>query len=137
MFDQKGSKGVVGFPGRCDLETTWASEVAVRVDPNKLKRAIFNLARNAKEAFEDTAGHVWLHASVEDGQLTLTTRDDGPGIPPEMEGRLFESFATHGKDYGTGLGLAIVKRVVDAHEGAIDVQSAPDKGTTITITIPI
>ncbi len=119
------------------LETTWGSEVAIRVDPNKLKRAVFNLARNAKEAFEEASGHVWLHANVDQGQLTLTTRDDGPGIPPEMEGRLFESFATHGKDYGTGLGLAIVKRVVDAHEGTIDVQSAPDEGTTITITIPI
>jgi signal transduction histidine kinase/putative methionine-R-sulfoxide reductase with GAF domain len=118
------------------LETTWTGAEAIRVDPNKLKRAVFNLTRNAKEAFEEKPGHVWLHASVDDGQMILTTRDDGPGIPSEMEGRLFDSFATHGKAYGTGLGLAIVKRVVDAHQGTIEVVSAPTEGTTITITIP-
>lgn len=118
------------------LEASWDGTSSIRVDPNKLKRALFNLVRNAKEAFEDRAGHVWLHARVEDDRLILTTRDDGPGIPPEMEGRLFESFATHGKAHGTGLGLAIVKRVVEAHQGTIDVQSSPDAGTTITITIP-
>lgn len=118
------------------LETTWAGSESIRVDPNKLMRALFNLTRNAKEAFDDEPGHVWLHARVEDGLLVITTRDDGPGIPTEMDGRLFESFATHGKDHGTGLGLAIVKRVVDAHRGTINVVSGPSEGTTITITIP-
>ena len=60
----------------------------------------------------------------------------GPGIPRELEGRLFESFATHGKANGTGLGLAIVKGLVEAHRGTVNVSSILGEGTTFTISLP-
>jgi signal transduction histidine kinase len=53
-----------------------------------------------------------------------------------MEGRLFQSFATHGKANGTGLGLAIVKTIVDQHEGTLTVSSEPGRGTTFAIGLP-
>jgi nitrogen-specific signal transduction histidine kinase len=60
--------------------------------------------------------------------------DDGPGIPPELQGRLFELF-TSGKKGGTGLGLAIVKKIVDDHHGQITCDSGPT-GTTFRIRLP-
>jgi signal transduction histidine kinase len=61
--------------------------------------------------------------------------DTGPGIAPEVRGRMFELFAT-GKKGGTGLGLAIVKKIVDDHRGTIAAETG-DTGTTFTMTLPI
>jgi signal transduction histidine kinase len=106
---------------------------AVRMDDQKMRRAAFNLARNAKEALSERGGTFTVRVEEVDGRVHFAFSDDGPGIPPEMEGRLFESFATHGKKNGTGLGLAIVKRIVDEHEGTLEVTSIPGAGTTFTI----
>ena len=69
------------------------------------------------------------------GDLVIEVSDTGPGIPKQIEGRLFESFVTAGKKGGTGLGLAIVKKIVNEHGGAVGVQSSP-AGTTFTIVLP-
>ncbi|TNF30692.1 MAG: GAF domain-containing sensor histidine kinase [Deltaproteobacteria bacterium] len=107
---------------------------AVRMDAPKMRRAAFNLARNAKEAMlERGHGTFTVHIEARDDRVLFSFADDGPGIPPEMEGRLFDSFATHGKKNGTGLGLAIVKRIVDEHGGTLDLTSIPGHGTTFTI----
>lgn len=109
---------------------------AVRMDEQKMKRAVFNLARNAREALSEQGGGAFrITVDERDGQVCFTFADDGPGIPLEMEGRLFDSFATHGKKNGTGLGLAIVKRIVEEHRGRLDVRSAPGVGTTFTIEL--
>lgn len=107
---------------------------AVKMDAQKMRRAAFNLARNAKEAMSER-GHGTFTVKVDkvDERVRFSFSDDGPGIPAEMEGRLFDSFATHGKKNGTGLGLAIVKRIVDEHEGTLDLTSIPGRGTTFTI----
>jgi signal transduction histidine kinase len=62
--------------------------------------------------------------------------DTGPGIPEEMRGRLFESFATHGKADGTGLGLAIVRRIAEEHGGSVDYRTRAGKGTTFIVSLP-
>lgn len=103
-------------------------------DQQKMLRLIHNLARNAAQALKGP------------GTFTITTRadpenvffdfaDDGPGIPSELEGRLFELFAS-GQEGGTGLGLAIVKKIVDEHDGEISYESAAGKGTTFTVRLP-
>lgn len=107
---------------------------AVRMDTAKMLRAVFNLARNAKEAMGE-AGRFTVRAEERDGQVLLSFGDTGPGIPKEMEGRLFDSFATFGKKNGTGLGLAIVKKIVDEHHGTLSVSSEPGHGTTFTIAL--
>lgn len=107
---------------------------AVRADDAKLKRALFNLAKNAREAMAQTGGTLTLTAREDGGRVLFEVSDTGPGIPPEMEGRLFQSFATHGKESGTGLGLAIVKTIVEQHEGSLDVMSSP-AGTTFSIAL--
>jgi signal transduction histidine kinase len=70
-----------------------------------------------------------------DDQLVWSVKDDGPGIPPELSGRLFELFAT-GKKGGTGLGLAIVKKIIDDHHGSIAVESG-SSGTNFIMKVPM
>jgi signal transduction histidine kinase len=106
-----------------------------RFDESKIKRVIFNLARNACQAMERGGTFTWTVRRAGE-QLVLQCSDSGPGIPKEMVGRLFESFATHGKEDGTGLGLAMAKKIVDAHCGTITCDSAPHEGATFTIRLP-
>jgi signal transduction histidine kinase len=65
----------------------------------------------------------------------MSFSDTGPGIPKEIEHRLFQSFVTSGKRGGTGLGLAIVKKIVDEHGGTITVQST-SRGATFKMRLP-
>lgn len=108
---------------------------AVRMDEGKMKRVVFNLARNAREAMP---GGGVFRVSVEqtEDEVVFSFADTGPGLPEAMRGRLFESFATHGKEHGTGLGLAIVKKIVDEHGGSITWESSPGQGTVFHLHIP-
>jgi signal transduction histidine kinase len=105
-------------------------------DQHKLERAIHNLGRNAAEAMGPGGGTFTITVSRrDDGALLVACGDDGPGIPEEIRGRLFESFATHGKASGTGLGLAIVQKIVEDHGGSVSVESAPGR-TVFTLVLP-
>jgi signal transduction histidine kinase len=110
-------------------------EGAARFDENKIKRVLFNLARNACQAMGDGGTFTW-RVKREQEQLVFECADTGSGIPKEMEGKLFESFSTHGKADGTGLGLAMAKKIVDAHCGTIACTSVPGAGATFTIRLP-
>jgi signal transduction histidine kinase len=68
--------------------------------------------------------------------VVVEVLDDGPGVPPEATDKIFDPFFTT-KPQGTGLGLAIVRKIVDAHDGRIDVNSAPGKGTRFRVTLPV
>ncbi|HTR52270.1 MAG TPA: GAF domain-containing protein [Kofleriaceae bacterium] len=103
-------------------------------DEQKLLRVFHNLARNAIEAMPD-GGKLAVRVELDGEELVWWVIDTGPGIPPEVRGRMFELFAT-GKKGGTGLGLAIVKKIVDDHRGTIACESGPG-GTTFRIRIPV
>jgi signal transduction histidine kinase len=62
--------------------------------------------------------------------------DNGPGIPPDVADKVFDPFFTT-KAQGSGLGLAIVRKIVDAHDGRIDLRTTPGQGTTIRVTLPV
>ncbi|MEO1268990.1 MAG: HAMP domain-containing sensor histidine kinase, partial [Myxococcota bacterium] len=117
-----------------ELETRYRG--AVKMDDVKLKRAIFNLARNAAEAMPD-GGHFEVTLDREGDDVVFAFTDTGRGIPVEIRASLFESFVTQGKEGGTGLGLAIVKKIVEEHNGTITFTSETDVGTTFTIRIPL
>jgi signal transduction histidine kinase len=68
--------------------------------------------------------------------VVVEVADDGPGIPPEITERIFNPFFTT-KTQGSGLGLAIVRKVVDAHDGHIDVSSNPGQGTRFRVLLPL
>jgi signal transduction histidine kinase len=116
------------------LEVDAAYKGAAWFDEQKIMRVVHNLARNAGQAMPE-GGAFRMATRVEDGKLVLEFADTGTGIPAEMEGRLFELFATSGKKDGTGLGLAIVKKIVDEHHGTITYASTPGKGTAFRISL--
>lgn len=96
-----------------------------------LRRAFDNIVRNAVEAC-DAQGEIEVAARAEDGGLRVEIRDHGPGVPPELAGRLFDPYVT-GKSGGTGLGLALARQTVETHGGAIAVEPTPGGGATFVV----
>jgi len=105
-------------------------------DESKLRRVFHNIGRNAAQAMPG-GGRFNVTIDHTPEQLLITFADTGGGIPDELEGRLFDVFATSGKRDGTGLGLAIVKKIVEDHQGEISYESTPSQGTTFTVKLPI
>jgi signal transduction histidine kinase len=109
----------------------------IEVDVMRLFRVAQNLAANAVEALKSTPNpRIEIRAAVTDSVFQFSIKDNGPGIPAAIQGRIFEPFVTHGKKSGTGLGMAIVRNIVTAHGGTITFQTAPDSGTLFLIRIP-
>jgi signal transduction histidine kinase len=120
-----------------DLVVDLKDKGTARFDEGKILRVVHNLTRNAAEAIGDRGGKFTITVSKKkpEGTLVVTFADNGPGIPKDIEGRLFQSFATSGKKGGTGLGLAIVKKIAEEHGGSIEVQSSK-AGATFVLTLP-
>jgi len=108
-----------------------------RFDEGKILRVVHNLARNAAEAMGPSGGKVVIKVTRDkaDNAIVISFQDTGPGIPKEIEHRLFQSFVTSGKKGGTGLGLAIVKKIAEEHGGTITVQSS-SRGATFRLRLP-
>lgn len=103
-------------------------------DPDLLRQALDNLARNALEA-TPAGGRVTLAARSDADGHTLEVSDTGHGIAPEHLPRLFDLYFTTRSD-GTGVGLAVTQQVVGAHGGTIEVDSRPGAGTRMTVRLP-
>jgi signal transduction histidine kinase len=96
-----------------------------------LRRAFGNIIRNAVEACE-ARGQIDLSARPEDGVVRIEIGDHGPGVPPDLAGRLFDPYVT-GKSGGTGLGLALAKQTIEMHQGTIAFQATPGGGATFVV----
>ena len=115
----------------------------IQADQHQLTQVFTNLLMNAYEAMGGS-GHVSITASrvrLEDGAdpreaVLVQVADDGPGIAPDVAEKVFDPFFTT-KPQGSGLGLAIVRKIVDAHDGRIDLRTAVGQGTTIRVTLPV
>jgi signal transduction histidine kinase len=103
-----------------------------RYDP--LRRALSNLFRNAAEAMGGR-GTIDVTVVGEGRGVVVTVADHGPGIPPDLRGRVFEPYMTTKVD-GTGLGLALVRQTVEAHSGTIAASETPGGGATFTLVFP-
>ena len=117
-------------------------------DASQLCQVFSNLLTNAFEAVNGK-GRVVLRASLENIEqdpafgsdapepaVVVDVIDDGPGIPAELSDRIFNPFFTT-KTTGSGLGLPIVRKIVDAHDGRLDLSSGPAKGTRFRVTLPV
>jgi two-component system CheB/CheR fusion protein len=118
------------------LEVDVPADLQVVLDPERMARVLRNLARNAGEAMQGRADAVvTIGARQVPAGVELYVADNGPGVPPEVLGKLFQPFSTYGKRGGTGFGLAIARQLVEAHRGQIAVVSS-EQGTRFTIVLP-
>jgi signal transduction histidine kinase len=107
----------------------------VNGDPAMLRQALLNLAINACQAMPDGGTLRLACGPAGRGRIEVRVEDTGVGIPPEHLGRIFDLYFTT-KEHGTGIGLSMVYRTVQMHDGEIEVQSTPGRGTTFRILLP-
>jgi len=112
-------------------------ECHIRGNKDMIKELIENLSQNAIR-YNNSGGKVMISVTKKDGRALLTVKDNGIGIPASEQQRIFERFYRVDKSRskatgGTGLGLAIVKHIADIHDAKIELDSAPDVGTSVTI----
>jgi signal transduction histidine kinase len=144
LAEQKAKRGEVA------VEVEVARDLPViDGDQHQLVQVFTNLVSNAFDALEGK-GRIGITAtlsSIEEdpalGQphgatptVVVEVADDGPGVPAELTDRIFNPFFTT-KPQGSGLGLAIVRKIVDAHDGQIDLYSSPETGTRFRVTVPV
>jgi len=111
--------------------------VTIRADAAMLRQVLSNLVRNAVHAMGEE-GRLELAVSEEGGEARIEVADDGPGIDPAVREILFEPFVTtrRGGREGAGLGLFLAERLIASHEGNIDVESEPGRGTRFVVRLP-
>jgi len=102
-------------------------------DPDQLKQVFLNLVTNAVQAMPD-GGHIKIRTRSAGEYVEVTVADDGPGISGRDLPKVFDPFFTKRAE-GTGLGLTIVHRIIDEHDGHIEVESG-ESGTVFTVSIP-
>lgn len=112
----------------------------IKADPDKIKQVILNLLSNAIK-YNRPGGKINLSVAEQQDELLISIADTGQGIKSEDQAHLFEKFfrgkSSEGLAPGTGLGLVICKRIIDAHDGHIEVQSEMGIGTTFTFALPL
>jgi signal transduction histidine kinase len=132
MSELESAPCQVAFDARLEKdlpEIMGSQETLERVFLNLFMNAIYTISKKGKVIVETR-----LLPSGDTVEIKVT--DDGPGIPPEQQERIFEPFYTT-KESGTGLGLSICQSIIQQHKGDISIQSTPGQGTTVTVRLPV
>ncbi|MGB4594223.1 MAG: ATP-binding protein [Coriobacteriia bacterium] len=108
----------------------------VRADADQLKQVFVNLISNAVQAMDESGGTITVRSRADEGFVAVTVADTGPGIEPDELKKIFDPFYST-RDEGTGLGLTMVHRILDEHDGHIEVASEPGTGTSFTVSLPV
>jgi signal transduction histidine kinase len=127
LYSQTIEKQNIGF----DVNI---KRVPLLLDSRQIKQVLYNLIRNSCEAMGDN-GEISIYSEVENKVYHLFIKDNGSGIPENMREQIFDPFLTS-KETGTGLGLTIVQRIIENHNGKIELYSSSEEGTTFRISIP-
>lgn len=147
-LDRARKSALVGFAAHMTIVEDYDPSLpATFADSDQLMQVFLNLIKNAAEAAK-TPGTIRLRTHYDqslrirrkDGStarlpLTIEVQDDGPGIPPELAGDIFEPFVS-GRENGTGLGLALISKIISDHDGWISVDSVPGR-TVFRVSLPV
>ena len=121
------------------LSVELPEKVMVQADPTLLSRLIQNLIENGFK-YGKPGGRVWISAGASEDEVLLRVRDDGIGIPPEQQDKIWQRFyqvdTSHGDEGGAGLGLAMVQQIARIHGGYMTLKSEPDVGSEFTLHLP-
>lgn len=117
------------------IETQAPPAIWVSIDPKRVRRVFHNLISNAADAMPG-GGKVFVRYRAENGELITEIEDTGRGIAPEIADKLFEAFATFGKEHGTGLGLSICKKIIEDNQGRIWARNEPGHGAVFAFALP-
>ncbi|MBN1226023.1 MAG: GHKL domain-containing protein, partial [Deltaproteobacteria bacterium] len=110
-------------------------DFTIKLDPGLLYRAFFNIFINAVQSMKN-GGDITITIKEENKNYHIHIRDTGEGISKKNINKIFNPFFTT-KDKGSGLGLPIVKKILEGHNGTIDIKSEVGKGTSVFITLPL
>ena len=122
------------------IDYQWAVDIDLPImgDPKMLYQAFLNIIKNAIEALEEHPGNgeIAINGGSDGKRVWITIRDNGPGIPADIQTKIFDKFFTT-KSRGTGLGLAVVQEIIQAHGGEIELESQCGVGTSFTFRFPM
>jgi len=110
--------------------------VFIEADPIQIKEVFNNLLNNAGDAIQAGGGKIEVTGARQNSCIHIAVKDSGRGIDKETLEHVFDPFFTT-KAKGTGLGLSVCRQIMDFHDGCIEIQSEPDKGTTVNILLPM
>ena len=148
VLDRARRSALLGFGAQMRIKEDYDPSLPLAWgDKDQLLQVVLNLLRNASEAAGEQGGTIRLHSYYEhsfrmrraDGSgqslpLQIEVIDDGPGLPENIKGDIFDPFVS-GRENGTGLGLALVSKIISEHDGWISVNSVPGQ-TTFRISLP-
>jgi signal transduction histidine kinase len=120
----------------CQISSEYDKDVTVKLDVKEFYQCFVHIIKNACDAMPE-GGTIHISTKRDDRHIKLSFQDNGLGIPDGFKEKIFEPFMSYGKKEGTGLGLSITKKVVEAHNGTIEVQSSLGAGATFMITLPV
>ncbi len=125
------------YKNRIEIHRDFSELPPVFCNPGHINQVLMNLLTNAFQSIPDK-GNVWIKTTAGQNNILISIRDNGSGIPYDVQHRIFDPFFTTkpvGK--GTGLGLSISYKIIENHKGTIYFESHPGKGTEFKITLPI
>jgi nitrogen fixation/metabolism regulation signal transduction histidine kinase len=110
----------------------------IKVDVNMMRQVLINLIQNAQDAMTNNTKNpiIQINTNKQKNYIALSIEDNGPGFSMDILKKAFEPYVTT-KSHGTGLGLAIVKKIIEEHEGVINIENVKSGGAVINIQLPI
>ncbi len=120
----------------CKIEYDFDKDVNVFIDIKEFYQAYYHIVKNACEALED-GGNIYISTKIIDNKIFISFDDKGCGIDKKDIDKVFDPFWTKNKTKNSGLGLSITKKIVEDHEGTIEIKSEKNSGTIVIIKLPI
>jgi len=120
----------------CRIDNEFDKDVTVKLDVKEFYQCYLHIVKNACDAMPE-GGKIVVSTKRDDRRIKILIKDKGLGIPDGFKDKIFEPFMSYGKKEGTGLGLSITKKVVEAHNGTIEVESALGEGATFIVVLPV